>query len=235
MNYNIDEIKLYMENFGVNDDGFFTADDVDFFICEISKYAPSFDWDTGATKLVIMPENRDYVIKIPFNGEWVCGECRHFYNADSEFGDNYCEDEITKYAEAVDAGFAEMFLPIECVMEIDSIPIYVQQKAEMLDCDGDMEQKEYSSKASRDKIVEKYNEGKRYLSRLPLSWIASCLDVLGSIERVEEFMKFLDEFSISYDLHRANVGYYNHKAVIIDYGGYGEQGEESEDDEYVSC
>ena len=218
MNYNIEDIKLYMENFGTNDKGYFTEDDVDWFICEISQEAPNFNWETGATKLVIIPDEFDYVIKIPFNGEWRCGEIVPFYASQGYDSDDYCSAELEYYLEAKEHGFEDMFLPIEQVMEIDGIPIYVQAKATILDDEG--EKVEYSSKDSRDKILDAYRKGERFFSKLPLSWTASCLDVLGDISKVREFMDFLYNTEISRDLHRRNVGYYNKKAVIIDYGGY---------------
>lgn len=219
MYYDIEEVKKFTENFGLNEDDGLTEDDVDFLIAEIDcSKVPSFDWDNGATKLVIMPENRDYVIKVPFNGAYDNGNFFSFEGAESEYCDNYCEAENRLYQQALTEGFEEMFLPNEYIWTVDSIPIYVQQKVEVLDKE-DSEQEKYSSKKSKEKIMEARKEGERFLN-LPTSWVASCLDILGSMEEVRRFLKFLRETEISFDLHCSNVGYYNGHAIILDYGGY---------------
>ena len=74
MDFDPNEITRYVESFHLNYWEGFTESDVDDFVSSIdTKRVPEFDYDAGATKLVIMPENRDYVIKIPFSGlynEW---------------------------------------------------------------------------------------------------------------------------------------------------------------------
>ena len=220
MYYNKEEVERFVENFGLNEDDAFTEDDADFMIADITNFGiPNFDWDTGATKLVIMPEQREYVIKIPFNGYYDEGHFYHFEGAESDYCDNYCEAENRLYMEATVDGFEELFLPNEYVCDVDCYPIYVQPKAEVLN--KSESQEKYSSKESKEKILQRIKED-RFFTNLPASWLASCLDVLGSMEEVNKFLKFLDMTGISADLHYGNLGYYHGHAVIIDYGGYDE-------------
>lgn len=233
MYYNKEEIAAYLKTFaqyGLNDLGYFTEDDVDRFISSIGyEPVPNFDYDAGATKLTIIPENRDYVIKIPFNGEWRYGDCFSFQGADSAYFDNYCEAEMNIYQEVKENGWEDMFLPLEYVGDFANYPIYVQQKIELLERNS-IEQKNYSSKESKDKVNKDYQYNR--IGNLPSFWTASCLEVLGgSIEKLRKFISFLYDTGIGSDLHSANVGFLNGKAIILDYGGYFEQGGDSD----VSC
>ena len=233
MNYNINEINMYLENFRPCD-GTFTEDDVDDFVCSIDiNKVPSFDWSTGATKLVIIPEERDYVIKIPFSGEYNheyeeeeegYGEfyCDNQYmdytGAASEYGNDYCEAEEGYYQAALIDGWKDAFLPIEKIGEWHNYPIYIQPKAEML---GDeLSQRKYSSEESRKEILSRREGEDKYIFyNLPITWMASMLETYGSFEKVKELEWYLEEQAIS-DLHCGNIGFYNGHAVIIDYGGW---------------
>ena len=216
MQYDLEEIKGYLENFSLNEDGGFTDWDSEEFVGSISNpNIPAFNWEEGATKLVIIPDGRDYVIKIPFNGRYEYGDFFYFNGAYGSSFDDYCASEKGIYEDAEEAGFGEMFLPIELVCRIDGHPIYVQERVEMID---EMpNQASYASEKSKDKIYEEYQNGVRYIGS-PV-WAASCLDTLGSYEEYQRFLGFIDEEGIS-DLHRGNLGYCNGHAVIVDYGGY---------------
>lgn len=111
MTYDINEIFNYTMSFQLNADEGFTEDDVDDFINSIDfNKVPEFDYEVGATKLVIIPYTRDYVIKIPFSGRYSCGEYIPFSMAeDNDWGDNYCEAERLLYEEAKEKGYAQFF------------------------------------------------------------------------------------------------------------------------------
>ena len=218
MFYDIDEIVEFVKTFHPTEDGF-TEEDVDDFISSIDiNKVPLFDYDTGATKLVIIPIERDYVIKIPFSGFY--GDDDEYYSFEEE---DYCSLETEIYEEAAANGFGDLFLPIKQVVMIAGYPIYVQPQAETLDVD-DREQKRYSSKDSRDIVINEYRDGNLAMMmgrKFPLSWVASCLDVLEKYERLVEFFDYLEKNCI-WDLHFNNIGYVEEHAVIIDYGGYNE-------------
>ena len=234
MKYDIEEIKRFVENFSLNEDGAFTEEDVDNFISSIDvNKVPDFDFDSGATKLVIIPEDRDYVIKIPFNGYYMEDDYEEegeeynkyfweFEGAEGKDHSNYCEAERFLYEKAKKEGFEGMFLPIELLHIIDDYPIYIQQKAIPNSELSSATTTFFSSKESKNII-----EGKKVkencencLYKFPLNWLASSMEVLGSYNKLYNFGMFLQSTGISGDLHNANIGYCNESAVIIDYGGY---------------
>ena len=239
MNYNIKDITQYFENCKPFE-GHFTEDDVDDFISSIPAKVGYYDYDLGATKMVIIPEDTEYVIKIPFTGqytynspyydedlkEWVESEYENyvdFCGAFSEWGNNYIEAEIRYYNMAEEAGWAEYFLPIEYVYDWDGIPIYIQQKADLFCSEGEHEQVLYSSKENREKClsIRNLNHTKWLeLDKFPISWVASLMDKMKSFDKVKSFVDFLIEKTIYNDLHYSNIGYANGHAVIVDYGGY---------------
>lgn len=225
MNFNPNEIARYVESFHLNYNNAFTESDVDDFICSIdTKRVPEFDYEAGATKLVIMPEDRDYVIKIPFTGcydEW--GDYTPFYGAeDAGFGADYCEAEQIYYSEARRAGYEKFFMKVYCVHSVERYPIYVQEKVdEFCRYTSYANQKKYISNESLKTVASNNLEVK---TQLPKYWLASCLTVLnGDEERLMGFVEFLEKTGIKTDLHGGNLGYFKGRPVIVDYGGYHEQ------------
>ena len=72
--------------------------------------------DTGATKLVLMPREFEFVVKIPFFGEdWdeTNEEYIQFSGADEPEGWNYCEVESILYSKAEEEEVEEYFLEIK--------------------------------------------------------------------------------------------------------------------------
>ena len=231
MDYNIDLINKYMSTFSdfVGPDGFFGNSDAEDFINTITlfKEGKDFVYDTGVTKLVIIPKHEKYVIKIPFSGSynWV-GDYEPFYGASGPCEDNYCEAELDYYQTAVEEGFDEFFLPIERVLTDSGYYVYIQAKAESFCCDmEDEDEAQFSSIESRKKYrdLDNHTTITYNFNNIEL-WMSSCLEQLeGNVEKLVNFISFLHEWSIDQDLHRGNVGYYHNKPVIIDYGGYNDQ------------
>lgn len=230
MYYNIDEIQEYVKHFHLNENCGFTEEDVDDFIASIDyDKVPRFDWDSGATKLVIIPEDRDYVIKIPFNGQYIWnsdndedGEYREeeyvfrsFYGALGNYGEDYCYAETIIYEKAEIEHFERAFLPTIKVLEVKHYPIYVQPKAEMFGFDND-QQRTYSSKESKERVRKPDIK-----SSLPIPWLASCLESFdNNVDTLKQFLDFIRKEEVTQDLHQSNIGYYQGRAVIVDYGGY---------------
>lgn len=223
MTWDIKDIQPFIDTLELNDDGYFTENDAEDYVYSLGRNkVPEFDYEYGATKLVIIPKDKDYVIKIPFNGYYDYNEYFSFCGAsDSSWGDDYCQAEIGVYELAQEEGFEKMFLPLTYVLT-SCVDIYIQPKCECYKR-NDVKQDSYSSKESKEKILEDKKHGKKYLfSKFSDSWTASCLDTLGSVEELERFGEFLDKHNLLYDLHSGNIGYYNGHAVILDYGGYSE-------------
>ena len=225
MTYDINEITRYVEEFGVNSYDGFTEQDVDYFISSIdTKRVPEFDYETGATKLVIVPEDREYVIKIPFSGYYdEFGDYIPFNGAEDDgYGDDYCGAEQIYYSEACRAGYAQFFMKTICVANRYGYPIYIQEKVKEFckySCMGF--QRKYTSDESLKTVVSNHLEIK---TQLPKMWLASCLTIFeGDEQKLMDFIKFLDDTGIKTDLHQGNLGYFKGGPVIIDYGGYHEQ------------
>ena len=114
---------------------------------------PELGYATGASKMVILIEGADEVVKIPFNGEFYETE---EYDEDEEGYDenaiydmiecfseliwandldndnaedwDYCQNEVLKYEIAKEKGFADFFARIEHWQDVDFHPVYLQEK-----------------------------------------------------------------------------------------------------------
>ena len=218
MNYNVKDIERFVKNFNPEH---FTEEDVEDFVYELSK-KEDFNYAYGATKCVIIPNETDYVIKIPFDGYIDFDEDGHqdfywFYNGGGEEGWDYCWLEKEYYNEIIeDSEFKDFFLIPEYVYtNITPWPIYIQKKAAL--CEDEKEGKvRYSS---IDSLYKVRTESKVTRCNLPDTWRAVALENLnGDIEKLDRFLTFLqNNFS---DLHHGNIGYIDNHAVIVDFGGF---------------
>lgn len=217
------EIFEYVKNFEFNEYNGFTEQDVDNFVSGIDIHrVPEFDYESGATKLVIIPENRDYVIKIPFTGILDWGdegdrtEYIPFYGAEDDgWGDDYCRAEEMFYEMAEKAGYEEFFMPIYCEGTMRGHSIYTQEKVDIFVSHCSIaEQEKYSSKESKQKVKDKNYP-------LPKLWLASCLTAFGEDEeKLNNFLDFLEKTGMNNDLHSGNLGFFKGRPIIIDYGGF---------------
>ena len=164
---------------------------------------------SGCSKLVIVPKNRSYVIKIPWTG---------VYTNTTEYGDNvedtfdyelnYCpmEDEINYYND-VDEEARQYLVENEFVgLYNDSIPIYVQEKVKHIGW-GAATNTSVSNKFSAKVCV--YSLGAKIVKMI--------VEQLG----YDEGFRIVRELDSIDDLHSGNYGfdkYGNFK--IIDYAGY---------------
>lgn len=222
----VDTVLNFVHSIPFNDEGYFTEEDVDYLIEDI--LTDEFNYETGATKCVIIPDNTDFVIKIPFNGSIVsCSDCDEyashcFRGCCPKYGfkcggglnhDNYCalEEELYNKVKTEYSQFIDFFLPTIKICEVNDYPIYIQKKAEVF------ENKIYSTSENSKKKVESCN----FPVSAPIEWLAKCLeDMNNDLEMYYDFLFMLSELEINGDLHRGNVGYYNGHAVLIDYAGF---------------
>ncbi len=217
------EIKFFLNEITLNKDSVFSSDDADDFLNEFGNTLPFFyDYAYGETRLVIIPKDKKYVIKIPFNYTY---DGYKFENRLSITGmtDNYCEVEEELYKIAEQHHYEFMFMPLYQV-SFSPYPVYIQEKAEIL---ADLKEFEdfkntYASKKSLEEIKSLPKKNIFILSNLDRTWRASCLDTLGSFEEYQKFYVFLQDTGISSDLHEFNIGYFHGKPVIIDYASYNE-------------
>lgn len=226
MYYNIKEIINFVKPFRLTKDGYFTENEVENFIYSIdSNTVPDFTWDTGATKLVIVPFDRDYVIKIPFNADYEYTRFEGMKYASN----NYCEVETVIYNFAKELNYQDLFLPVECVYHTieDKYPIYIQEKVDhfYINTGENDKKKSYNSKALKE-VDKEFGEDyfNPFFGKLPFDWLAGCLLILNyDFKKLRNFLYFLEKYDIT-DLHELNFGYtVNNTPVIIDYGGYNEE------------
>ena len=228
MNYNIKDIEKYIQYF--NYEEHFTSEDAYCFEEELERNLPNenFYCETGATKFVIIPENLDYVIKIPFNGQYdySWGEEDDAFVPFEQGGKDYYDYldlEVTllkewkeKEMKRDDFLLVKFLLPIESVDEINGFTIYIQKKAISYSDLYEEGRKVPVSGESKKKVTE-ISKRENLYNNLPLDWLASCYNELND---EIEMTKFLRSINCISDLHRGNIGYCGNTPVIIDYGGY---------------
>jgi len=182
---------------------------------------------SGATKVVLVPYDMPFVIKIPFSGwreDWD-GECIPFeegFNSALEElgystqGNNYCDLEVNVYAASVQEGVSQFFAPTIFFDEINSFPIYIQTKITA------------NTWATR-KIKPKDNDTYTYASIKNSDMIdpecGTRLLQFYSVEEIARFLSFVKTYNIvDIDNFRnggvaAEIGRY----IFWDYSGYYER------------
>ena len=191
------------------------------------------DWAWGATKLVIIPQKGDFVIKIPFEGQevelWPIDEetGEENYDAEPEWGIDrfmyaqndthwdYCLTEVERYSLAREFGFERFFLETFCIGYVKGHPIYVQEKIEEIGPVSDSRKSKTSSKEAKEKAHEC-----GYYPDVHFDWLAAVVDILDEDQALADFLQFLDENDIDNDLHSGNIGYKNGFPVLMDYAGF---------------
>lgn len=226
----IKEVNEYLYGFTLNEQGYFTESDADYLVSGIPE-EKNFNYETGATKCVIIPDNENFVIKIPFNGKTCsCRECDEedpfechrdscpilpLMYGGGEYQDDYCAREVELYNKIVKEypQFKNFFLSIEKILEINHYPVYIQRKGVGFESITDYPIQEKSIKTIRSDECHQIGA--------PDEWLAKCFEDLGNnIYLYNQFITMLKKTEISRDLHSGNVGFCNGHAVIIDYGGF---------------
>lgn len=213
MNYNINDILPYVENYEFSE--YFTSREEDFLISSIDCDELSFDWEDGASKLVIIPEDKDYVIKIPFNASCDTFLCEYY-----DYSYNYCEKECNLYKKISfeeNPLFTQFFLPLTKVREFENWEVYIQPKCQIY---NHLEEEDRSKTYSKDSMMKVKSKKLGYYTNLPDDWIAAVTEMLKDTKLVKEFIDMLQKYDITQDLHSGNIGYYNGKPVILDYAGF---------------
>lgn len=167
----------------------------------------------GATKAVFDIPQRDYVVKVPFNGgesshapsynsdedSWRSSDCRFtkFSFADRNSGEgsswDYCEQEAIIYNKAVQLGIGDMFAGTIKIAEANYYPIYASERAETYS------QVDYGTTSSNETIRHIFADVKPYYPE------GSKLYKIG-----KQFMKECDateEFSIPNRMSLEFLGY----------------------------
>lgn len=179
-----------------------------------------YDWNEGASKLVITPYNADYVIKIPYNGRYHGSpkEFDQFLSAnrsDNYFWD-YCLTETLIWRLAKVEKVHKVFAKERMIGMINGHPIYIQQRVEVFtDSDTyylDDENKKEKTKTycERKGLITFYEEA--------LGWQADALEYYGP-KQFDKIMSFIQRNEIG-DFHNSNLGYIGNRPVFLDYSDF---------------
>lgn len=183
-----------------------------------------YHYEYGATKLVIMLPDCDFVIKIPFSGSYqefyqdktddYEEEYVEFENADFETCEwDYCKTEVNRYNLAKNVGIEKYFAKTERIGMVNNYPIYIQQKAEIF-----AEVKDLNSYSEEKKSSTREKCYREDLWCFNECWLSDLLDYCG--DRIFSlFMSFLKDNEFD-DLHSSNIGYIDGVPVLVDYSGF---------------
>ncbi len=181
----------------------------------------------GASKMVLIPDDSAYVLKVPFNGSWSWidrdddEEDEVFDTFEGAENDenywNYCEVELNRYNLAVEEGVSEFFATTKFfgyTKGKNSFPIYIQEKINPFKY---IDSKTYSR--------EEINYTRNKFSSLDLYYDFDTIWVIDAIryygfEKVIKLFMFIEKNDIS-DLHIGNYGYApNGRPAILDFSNF---------------
>lgn len=178
-------------------------------------------YEHGISKGVIIPDDTDYVIKIPFSGyhyedeEENENEEINFYHGGGNYDDDYCALEMEIYDNIKDSKYSKYFAPLKKVLEINGFNIYIQPKVDIFD---DV----YPSYSDSSLETAKRISSSAMCCIVSSAWLAYLLenDFNNDEKELEKFVYFLTENGLDGDLHSANVGFIDGQSVVIDYAGF---------------
>ncbi len=183
----------------------------------VEKYHKSFDWSFGATKLVLIFKDLNFVIKIPLlycEGEELTGATY------SEENWNYCKQESILSQKFTEKGLDFAIAKTEFLTDINGYSIYIQPYAETLSSLFDENSKNYHSYTDSDLELVKIMHRSDYVKsmQLNMAWQADLLSMYGE-NKYLLFLEAIRDLKI-YDLRDTNVGYIQNRPVLIDYASF---------------
>jgi len=168
----------------------------------------------GASKIVIIDEESDWVTKISF-------DCSAEMDEDMEV--DYCKRELYNYEKACEEGLDKYFAEIYKVGEVEGIEVYLQEKVRV---DEGVEDevnelfRQYVYAGDEDYYDEIEDEDERNCA---LDDGVCDMDAGEKIDAIfgfnEKLITFVENYDIN-DLHAGNYGYRGGELVIIDFSGY---------------
>lgn len=191
-------------------------DELDDFSISIENRKVSFTLTSGATKMVLLPNNAKifpYVIKIPITIEERKGEIIEKFN--------YCEKEVQVYnAAKEDERIKGLFAECGEIGKLDNIKIYWMDYYKVNECVNSQilfdSYRNYIGDMSE--LDEDFFDG--YYDQTSEFLMSTLLEELYP-DNCDSILDFFDKFSIN-DLHSGNYHYdkYYNKIVLIDYSGF---------------
>ena len=187
----------------------------------------------GVSKIVMVPKNGDFVIKIPFNGSYspiyndedpdeIIDHIWHEYiGAPEDCGWDYCATELNVYEKAKELGIECFFAKTEYLCSTKNFyPIYIQEKVKTK---YNVNSKEVTpSNDSLARYRQNYIKYHNYGICKDKNWMALCLDQYGE-EKVTIFIDFINNIMpfINCDMHSENYGFrINKTPCLIDFSDW---------------
>lgn len=168
----------------------------------------------GASKLVIIDEESDWVIKLSY-------DCS--VDVDEGMESDYCKRELYNYEKACEEGVDKFFAEIHMIGEVDGIEVYLQEKLKVDDGveeDVDKIFRDYAYSLDESYYDEIEDDDERE------SILADDVYEMDEGERIEaifgfeeKLITFIEDNDIN-DLHSGNFGYRGADLVIMDYSGW---------------
>lgn len=185
----------------------------------------------GASKLVLLPKEANFVIKIPFNGIYQTyyddddNECSDFKENENACNDNYfywdyCATEVLAYRRAKSCHVERAFCKTVLVGFVKKHPIYIQEKAVPY-CNIHDYDDNFCYPTERSLKVRKSAEelGLEDCWWNPV-WQTDAFEYYGK-KQYQRLIKFIDDYCIE-DLHSGNIGYIGSRPILFDYSGWAE-------------
>ena len=205
-------------------DGMLTTRDFDEKIVDYLPKSFEYELHEGSSKLVFIPKDENYVIKIPYTGDSYTDENDNiidytFAHANPEskkFRWDYCLAETLLWRNAKRSKVHHAFAKERILGFINNHPIYIQQRAEVY-----AESNKYNSASNKERnktLSCCYKHNVRIFQEEGVSWQSDMLEYYGQ-NIFLKIMHFIEDFKIS-DLHESNLGYIDGRPVIIDYSGF---------------
>lgn len=186
-----------------------------------------FEIKNGVSKGVLVLDQCNVVLKIPFNGEIkynsFTGEIKFFpFSQANDLNErkatkwDYCENEVLKYERAKEAGLGHFFASVKKYREIKGYPVYIQEKVIPFAEDNEI-------RCSSAYAKQKYRP-ENFPFRMPDKWAELLYDFYEE-EEVGKFMEYLYRNRLVNDLHADNLGFNDEgRPVLIDWADWRECG-----------
>ena len=240
------EIQSILNMLNDLDESFWNLNDDEWLISNIESRLPcGYTCDAGASKLVIIPSDKPYVIKVPFTYNqdmyydcYDSDEDEEYYDENTpEFscavypisggtGSDYCKSEAEYYEVAQNYGVADMLAETRYIGDANGAPIYVQEKCIGWNyADGveisDEVRESYERKVST-LDGAKTHDYARYGVEMDKDFEMRVLQSY-SMDKLLQLFDFIREEHLG-DFHTGNIGFFsaNNKPCIFDYSGYWE-------------
>lgn len=196
-------------------------------LTKILSKSDKYKMNGGATKIVIIPNDADYVIKIPITGTYITehdadGNKVHILEGRVDMEEfDHLEHEQSIWR-TLNRESKKVFLPNITIGEINGIPIYVQERVAktFMDTRSDQIEKTEGSVKSAQKLIEKSGYGSNDdddINILNEDFIAAIVEYYDE-ETARQVLSDAEEIG---DLHNENYGFTEDgRPVIFDYADF---------------